>query len=125
MYNRIVFGNLKIDYTTRFNDMTKREFFVFLPLILFVLLMGLYPSLFTGLLHVNSYTFLFEGDPHLQFSNNFLLNNPSQFFAAVPDMQVKDDEEALRLIDNYRQIRKDEASSRFVDDYLRNLLKKR
>lgn len=47
MYNRIVFGNLKINYTCKFNDITKREFLVLLPLFMFIIIGGIKPSVFT------------------------------------------------------------------------------
>ena len=47
MYNRIVFGNLKINYTCKFNDITKREFLVLLPLFVFIIIGGIKPSVFT------------------------------------------------------------------------------
>lgn len=52
LYNRIVFGNLKINYTLIFSDITKRELFVLLPLLFFILIMGIYPSFFTSFFHV-------------------------------------------------------------------------
>lgn len=48
MYNRIIFGNLKIDYTIKFEDLTRREFIVLLPLLAFILIIGFYPSIFTS-----------------------------------------------------------------------------
>jgi len=33
LFNRVVYGNLKIQYLTSFQDLTLREFFIFLPLI--------------------------------------------------------------------------------------------
>jgi len=44
--NRILFGNLKIDYTLRFSDMNFREFSVLIPLLFFTIFMGFYPSFF-------------------------------------------------------------------------------
>jgi len=46
LYNRIIFGNLKIDYTLKFSDMNYREFLVIIPLFFFIFLMGLYPTFF-------------------------------------------------------------------------------
>jgi proton-translocating NADH-quinone oxidoreductase chain M len=51
MYNRIIFGNIKVSYTTKFNDLNKREFSILIPLFFFVLLMGLYPSFFSLFLY--------------------------------------------------------------------------
>ena len=54
LYNRVIFGNLKIDYTLKFTDMNFREFSVLIPLLFFVFLMGLYPSFFSSFLHLAS-----------------------------------------------------------------------
>lgn len=52
MYNRIVFGNLKLEFTGVFEDITKREFFVLIPLVFFILVGGLYPSVFYSCFHI-------------------------------------------------------------------------
>ena len=54
LYNRVIFGNLKIDYTVKFTDMNFREFIVLLPLLFFIFVMGLYPSFFSSFLHLAS-----------------------------------------------------------------------
>ena len=46
LYNRICFGNLKIQYNTNYIDVTKREFYTVLPLLLLTLAMGIYPKIF-------------------------------------------------------------------------------
>jgi hypothetical protein len=51
LYNRIVFGNLKIAYTIKFKDLNFREFSILLPLLFWVLFMGIYPSFFSNFLH--------------------------------------------------------------------------
>lgn len=51
LFNRIVYGNLKIQYLTSFQDLTYREFFVLLPLVLSTLVMGIYPEVFLGVIH--------------------------------------------------------------------------
>jgi len=51
LYNRIIFGNAKINYTLTFSDITKRELVVILPLLFFILLIGVYPSVFTDYFH--------------------------------------------------------------------------
>lgn len=53
LYNRLVFGNLKISYTIKFKDITFREFSVLLPLLMFVLFMGIYPSFFSNFIHLS------------------------------------------------------------------------
>jgi len=44
LYNRIIFGNLKISYTVKYKDLVKREFIVLLPLFVLVLFIGIYPN---------------------------------------------------------------------------------
>ena len=51
LFNRIVYGNLKIQYLTHFQDLNIREFFVFLPLLLGTFLMGIYPEIFLEVIH--------------------------------------------------------------------------
>ena len=53
LFNRISYGNLKIQYTTQFLDISSREFVTFLPLILGTLLTGLYPNIFLSSIHMS------------------------------------------------------------------------
>jgi NADH-quinone oxidoreductase subunit M len=53
LYNRVVFGNLKEHFTLKFVDMSKQEFFVMFPLILFIFLLGIYPSIFISFLNLS------------------------------------------------------------------------
>ena len=53
LFNRIAYGNLKIQYLNQFCDLEKREFFVFLPLIVGTLFMGIYPEIFLNLMHMS------------------------------------------------------------------------
>lgn len=53
LYNRVVFGNLRVEFIHSFYDVTKREFYVFLPLVLLVFIMGIYPDLFLDPMHVS------------------------------------------------------------------------
>lgn len=53
LFNRISYGNLKIQYTTQFLDVSFREFVTFLPLILGTLLTGLYPNIFLTSIHMS------------------------------------------------------------------------
>ena len=53
LFNRVVYGNLKVQYINQFCDMEKREFFVFLPLITGTLVMGIYPELFLDPMHMS------------------------------------------------------------------------
>lgn len=54
LYNRVVFSNLKIQYTIRFEDVTKRELAVLLPILVFIFIIGLYPSVFTNYFHISA-----------------------------------------------------------------------
>lgn len=51
LFNRVVYGNLKIQYLNKFQDLTYREFFVFLPLLFGTLIMGIYPDIFLESIH--------------------------------------------------------------------------
>ncbi len=53
LYNRVAFGNLKIQSIHEFSDVNRREFFVQLPLILGTLLMGIYPEIFLDPMHAS------------------------------------------------------------------------
>jgi proton-translocating NADH-quinone oxidoreductase chain M len=51
LYNRIMFGNVKIDYTRRFSDINFREFSILLPLFIFIFIIGISPNVFLSQLH--------------------------------------------------------------------------
>jgi NADH:ubiquinone oxidoreductase subunit 4 (subunit M) len=53
LFNRIAYGNLKTQYITKFIDLNKREFYIFVPLILGTILMGLYPKIFLDPIHLS------------------------------------------------------------------------
>ena len=53
LFNRISYGNLKVQYTTQFLDISFREFITFLPLILGTLIAGLYPNVFLTSIHMS------------------------------------------------------------------------
>ena len=44
LYNRIIFGNLKINYTIKYSDITVSEFLVLIPLAIIVIFIGIYPN---------------------------------------------------------------------------------
>lgn len=56
LYNRVCFGNLKIQYNSIYIDISKREFCIFFPFIFMVLLLGLVPSFFLDYFY--SFSFL-------------------------------------------------------------------
>jgi proton-translocating NADH-quinone oxidoreductase chain M len=51
--NRILFGNLKTNYTLIFKDLEFREFSILLPLLLLILLTGVYPGIFLNSIHAS------------------------------------------------------------------------
>nr|NP_044801.1 NADH dehydrogenase subunit 4 [Reclinomonas americana]AAD11916.1 NADH dehydrogenase subunit 4 [Reclinomonas americana] len=53
LYNRVAFGNLKIEYIQFFYDVTRREMLVFTPLVILVFVMGIYPEIFLDAMHVS------------------------------------------------------------------------
>jgi len=53
LFNRLVYGNIKIQYLTNFQDLTFKEFFVFLPLFVGTLVMGIFPEIFLDLIHAS------------------------------------------------------------------------
>jgi proton-translocating NADH-quinone oxidoreductase chain M len=44
LYNRLIFGNLKIAYTLHFKDLNFREFVILVIMLLPILILGIYPS---------------------------------------------------------------------------------
>ena len=58
LFNRISYGNLKIQYITGFLDLSKREFFIFIPLIINVLILGIYPIIYTNYTKLSIYLIL-------------------------------------------------------------------
>ena len=54
LYNRVIFGNLKINNTILFKDVNYREFSILIPLLLLTLLMGIYPKFFFNYIHLSS-----------------------------------------------------------------------
>jgi proton-translocating NADH-quinone oxidoreductase chain M len=53
LFNRISYGNLKIQYLIHFQDITFREFLTFLPLVIGTIFMGIYPELFLEITHAS------------------------------------------------------------------------
>lgn len=52
VYNRIIFGNLKIKNLRYFNDLTVRETAILMPLLILVIYMGVQPGFFTQYIHM-------------------------------------------------------------------------
>jgi proton-translocating NADH-quinone oxidoreductase chain M len=53
LYNRIAYGNIKVQYNLQFFDITRREFFTFLPIIIITIVMGIYPAVFLDCMQVS------------------------------------------------------------------------
>ena len=55
LFNRITYGNLKIQYITNFQDMDYREFMVLLPLLTGTFVLVVYPFLFLDAIYSSVY----------------------------------------------------------------------
>lgn len=53
LYNRIAYGNLKIQYCKNFLDLNKKELLIFLPLIIGTLVLGLFPDIVLTSVHMS------------------------------------------------------------------------
>ena len=53
LFNRVAFGNIKIQYMSQFSDVNRREMATLLPLIILTLVMGIYPEIFLDPMHVS------------------------------------------------------------------------
>lgn len=53
LYNRVVFGNFKPNFIHKFSDLNRREVFIFVPFILGVIWMGVYPEVFLESMHTS------------------------------------------------------------------------
>ena len=53
LFNRIAFGNLKSQYLKETLDISRREFFIFVPLICYTLILGLTPDTYLNSVHMS------------------------------------------------------------------------
>jgi NADH-quinone oxidoreductase subunit M len=53
LFNRIAYGNLKSQYLKQTLDISRREFFIFVPLICYTLILGLTPDLYLSSVHMS------------------------------------------------------------------------
>lgn len=53
VFNKISYGNLNINYTHKFSDLSAREFLIFLPLVLGTLILGVCPNIILDYTHVS------------------------------------------------------------------------
>lgn len=51
LYNRVMYGVLKYEYIKEFADVNKREFFTYMPLIILIIILGIYPSILLNTMH--------------------------------------------------------------------------
>nr|YP_010947439.1 NADH dehydrogenase subunit 4 [Mimica arnoldii]WGO62525.1 NADH dehydrogenase subunit 4 [Mimica arnoldii] len=58
LFNRINFGSLKLNYINLYQDVSRREFFILLPLSILIIWMGICPSSFLNDLHCSSLSLL-------------------------------------------------------------------
>ncbi len=65
LFNRVAFGNIKVQYMKAFSDVDKREFATLLPLIALTLVMGIYPEIFLDPMHVSCNNLLAHLDYYL------------------------------------------------------------
>jgi len=54
LYNRVVFGNIKVNYTQLFTDINLREFVIMFSLLVFLLVLGISPNIFLRRIHACS-----------------------------------------------------------------------
>ncbi|KAL4559295.1 hypothetical protein LXL04_031433 [Taraxacum kok-saghyz] len=54
LYNRVVSGNLKPDFLHKFSDLNGREVFIFIPFLVGVVWMGVYPKVFPDCMHTSA-----------------------------------------------------------------------
>jgi NADH-ubiquinone oxidoreductase chain 4 len=73
MFNRICFGGSFSKYfAENIKDLTKREFYVILPLVLFTIILGIYTSIISGGLHFNVSSLIYN-TPDI-YSENVMQN---------------------------------------------------
>lgn len=58
LFNRISFGILAVKYIQIYQDISRREFFILLPLALLVLWLGIFPSNFLDIIHCSAISLL-------------------------------------------------------------------
>ncbi len=63
-FNRMIFGNLNLSYIQFFNDISRKDFALFVPLILFIIIAGVFPDHFFSSIHTSVQLLLF---PSVEF----------------------------------------------------------
>nr|YP_010593512.1 NADH dehydrogenase subunit 4 [Cichorium intybus]WAI96621.1 NADH dehydrogenase subunit 4 [Cichorium intybus] len=64
LYNRVVSGNLKPDFLQKFSDLNGREVFIFIPFLVGVVWMGVYPKVFPDCMHTSVSNLVQHGKFH-------------------------------------------------------------
>ena len=54
LYNRMSFGNIQINNIHLYQDINSREFIILISLLIFIIILGIYPSVFLDFLHSNT-----------------------------------------------------------------------
>jgi NADH-ubiquinone oxidoreductase chain 4 len=53
LYNRVIFGNFKPKFLQKFSDLNRREVLIFLPFVVGIIWMGVYPEVFLECMHTS------------------------------------------------------------------------
>nr|YP_001315113.1 NADH dehydrogenase subunit 4 [Chlorokybus atmophyticus]ABO15103.1 NADH dehydrogenase subunit 4 [Chlorokybus atmophyticus] len=53
LYNRVIFGPFKPNFINRFSDLNRREVMMFLPFIIGIFWIGIYPEIFLRVMHIS------------------------------------------------------------------------
>lgn len=64
LYNHVVSGNLKPDFLQKFSDLNGREVFIFIPFLVGVVWMGVYPKVFLDCMHTSVSNLVQHGKFH-------------------------------------------------------------
>jgi proton-translocating NADH-quinone oxidoreductase chain M len=59
--NRLLYGVIKPHFISSFSDVSRREFFMFLPLIFSILWIGIYPEPFLDTIHCSTSNLIYQG----------------------------------------------------------------
>lgn len=59
--NRLLYGVVKPHFINSFSDISRREFFMFLPFVIGILWMGVYPEPFLDVIHCSASNLLYQG----------------------------------------------------------------
>lgn len=60
LLNRLIFGNIQLSYISMFKDISKKDFFIYAPLIIFIIVAGIYPNMIISMLDSDVSAILFS-----------------------------------------------------------------